>query len=403
MKDIIHSIQTGVDRDHAYLQKIRKHLHQNPELSFQEYKTADYIEAELKKIGIQTQRLSKTGVVAIIEGKTTAGPCIGLRAELDALPIIETNTCDYTSVNQGIMHACGHDVHMTCVLGAAKILHELSDQWNGKIKLIFQPGEEKLPGGASLMIEEGVLKNPAVDYLIAQHVAPELTVGTFGFKKGMYMASCDEIYVKIIGKGGHGALPHQVIDPVVISAHVILGLQQVISRSANPTLPSVLSFGKVIANGATNIIPDEVTLEGTFRTFDETWRIEAHEKIRQTIKNIALAYGADAVIDIQKGYPCLINDDATTEKCMQSSSEFMSSENIIPLDLRMTSEDFSFYTQHIPCCFYRLGVKPINQTNIRNVHTPTFDIDADAIALGVKNMAYLAMRLLENKKIPSPK
>lgn len=396
MSVIIQDILKKTTVDLSYLQYIRHHLHQYPELSFQEHKTSSFICEELKKIGIAPQIICETGVIAVIHGKTDKGLCIGLRAELDALPITELNEVDYKSKHNGVMHACGHDVHMACLLGTAKMLKESSDHWHGKVKLIFQPGEEKLPGGASLMIKADVLKNPDVDVLIAQHVAPDMEVGTFGFRKGMYMASCDELYVDIIGKGGHGALPHQVIDPVVISSHVILGLQQLISRSANPTLPSVLSFGKVIANGATNVIPDSVHLEGTFRTFDETWRSEAHHKIESTIQNIALAYGAKADIDIRKGYPCLINHDRVTEQAIKFTQEFIGSDYVIPLDLRMTSEDFSFYTQQIPCCFYRLGVKKQGASEVRNIHTPIFDIDSKALTEGVKTMTALALRFLVN-------
>lgn len=389
-------INTLLDSINHDLQAVREHLHQNPELSFEEYKTSAFIQKELTKLGIPFSSIGNTGIVAFLKGNSTEGPCVAIRAELDALPIQEENPVSYASKNTGIMHACGHDVHMTCVLGAAKILKELSSYWSGSVKLIFQPGEEKLPGGASLLIQEGVLQNPKVDYMLAQHVAPELAVGTFGYKKGTYMASCDEIYIDVHGKGGHGALPHLTIDPVLVSAHILIGLQSLISRSAKPTTPSVLSFGNVQANGATNVIPSTVRLEGTFRTFDESWRWIAHEKIVETAQNIALAYGASAEVKISKGYPCLVNDLDLSDVCAQSMQSIGTEVHIVPLELRMTSDDFAYYTQHIPSFFARLGVRSSIDADIKNIHTPHFDVDLTSIKYGVKNLVYLVLGIFKN-------
>jgi len=297
--------------------EIRRHLHQHPELSFQEEQTAQFVFQTLESMGLQPQRIANTGVVALIEGAKT-GPVVALRADLDALPILETNEVPYKSKNDGVMHACGHDVHTASLLGAAMILNDLKSELSGKIKLIFQPGEEKLPGGASIMIQEGVLKNPEPKAIFGQHVFPELEVGKVGFRSGQYMASCDEIHITVKGKGGHGAMPHLAIDPILISSHLVLALQQVVSRKSNPLIPSVLTIGKFIGNGATNVIPSEVKLEGTFRTFDETWRSEAHKEIVSIAENLVKSMGGTCDIDIQRGYPFVLNDEALTEKARQA-------------------------------------------------------------------------------------
>ena len=290
---------------------IRRYLHQHPELSFKEYKTADFVENKLKEYGISNQkRIVETGIIAIIEGVNPSKKTIALRADLDALPIQEDNEVDYKSVNDGIMHACGHDVHTSSLLGVAKMLNELKSEFEGTVKLIFQPGEEIIPGGASLVIKEGGLQNPEPTAIIGQHVYPQLEAGKVGFRSGMYMASADELYVTVKGKGGHGALPQLNIDPVLIASHIIVSLQQIVSRGAHPTVPTVLSFGKVVANGATNIIPDEVKLEGTFRTMNEEWRANAHVKMKKMAESIAEGMGGSCDFEVRKGYPFLVNDDA---------------------------------------------------------------------------------------------
>jgi amidohydrolase len=377
---------------HEEIRTIRRHIHQNPELSFQEYNTQKFVWQQLEAIGIENkQKIADTGVVAIIEGKNPFKKVVALRGDMDALPIIEANNVPYKSNNTGVMHACGHDVHTSCLLGAANILNQLKGEFEGTVKLVFQPGEEKLPGGASLMIKEGVLKNPEVNQIIGQHVMPILPVGKVGFRKGLYMASTDEIYMTIKGRGGHGAQPHQNIDPVVAMAQVITALQQVVSRVASPIVPSVLSFGKIIANGATNIIPNEVYLEGTFRTLDEEWRAKAHESIVKMAKGISESFGCQCDIEIRKGYPFLKNNPELTQRAIDNAVKYMGEENVVNLDMWMAAEDFAYYSQELPACFYRLGTRNEAKNITSQVHTPTFDIDEDALPIGMGLMAWLAI------------
>ena len=371
---------------------IRRHLHQNPELSFKEYNTSVYVSEFLKQQNIPHKTgVAKTGIVAMIEGKNPEKRIIALRADMDALPILETNKVDYCSQNNGVMHACGHDVHTASLLGTAKILNEIKDEFEGTIKLIFQPGEERIPGGASLMIKEGVLENPKPFGIIGQHVMPFIDAGKVGFREGIYMASADEIYVTVKGKGGHAAMPHQLIDPILISSHLIIALQQIVSRNANPSMPSVLSFGKIIANGATNVIPDEVKLEGTFRTFDETWRMEAHKRMKKLAEELAKSMGGTCEFNIMKGYPVLINEENITRSARHHAEEFLGKENVESLQLWTAAEDFASYSQIIPGCFYRLGIRNESKGIISPVHTSTFDIDETALETGMGLMAWLAL------------
>lgn len=386
-------IQQQADTIHSSIISWRRHLHMHPELSFQEVKTQAYVMEQLTKIGItKMQKIADTGIVALIEGKNPANRIVALRGDMDALPILEANEVEYKSKNEGVMHACGHDVHTSCLLGAAKILYDLRDEWEGTIKMLFQPGEEKLPGGASIMIKEGALQNPAPKQIFGQHVMPLLPVGTVGFRSGLYMASTDELYVKVIGKGGHGAMPHLNIDPVLIAAHIITSLQQVVSRKANPIIPSVLSFGKVIANGATNVIPNEVYMEGTFRTLDETWRAQAHKEMQRIATSIAEGMGGRCEFEIRKGYPFLKNDPLATEHAKSAAVEYLGEDKVIDLDIWMAAEDFSYYSQEMPACFYRLGTRNEAKGITSSVHTPTFDIDEDALKIGAGLMAWIAVK-----------
>lgn len=379
----------------AEINEFRKVLHANPELSFQEFETSRRIKKKLKEIGIPfEENWAGTGIVGWIEGKKPSSNCLALRADMDALPITEKNQTNYVSKNPGVMHACGHDVHSSCLLGAAKILNELKEQWSGKVIFIFQPAEEKFPGGASILIKEGLLEKFQPKKIIAQHVYPELEVGKLGFREGMYMASADEIYIQVKGKGGHGALPQQNIDPVIISAHLLLALQNVTSRFAPPTVPSVLSFGKVEAKGATNVIPDDVFIEGTFRTMNEEWRSKAHELIENIAKSTAKSFGGDCEIEIKKGYPFLQNDKGLTQSARKAARELLGEDKIVELDLRMTAEDFSYYSQEMPSCFYRLGVGNVKKGISASVHSPNFDIDEKAIEIGMASMAFIALKEL---------
>jgi amidohydrolase len=377
--------------------EIRHHLHQNPELSFEEYNTQKYILQQLNNMGItDVTPMANTGLVALIKGNNHESKTVALRGDIDALPIEEQNDVPYKSINSGIMHACGHDVHTSCLLGAAQILNEIKTSFEGTIKLVFQPGEEKLPGGASLMIKEGVLKNPDVKSMIGQHVMPLLPAGTVGFRSGLYMASTDEIYVTVKGKGGHGAMPHLNIDPVLISAHIITSLQQLISRMANPAIPCVLSFGKVIANGATNIIPNEVKMEGTFRTMNEKWRAEAHQKMKKLAEGIAESMGGSCDFDIHLGYPFLKNNPEVTARAKQAAIAYLGEEHVVDLDIWMAAEDFAFYSQEVPATFYRLGVRNEAKGITSSVHTPTFNIDEAALEIGSGLMAWIALEELGN-------
>ncbi|MBX7227282.1 MAG: amidohydrolase [Chitinophagales bacterium] len=375
---------------------VRQHLHAHPELSFQEEKTAAFIAEQLKEAGIRfTSNIGGHGIAAIIEGKNPDKKNIALRGDMDALPITEQNNVVYKSCNTGVMHACGHDVHTTCVLGAALLLQQLSAHFEGTVKIIFQPAEERLPGGASLMIKEGVLENPHVETIVGQHVLPQLETGKVAFRAGISMASCDELFITVKGKGGHGAVPQLAIDPVLIASHIVIALQQVVSRNANPTLPSVLTIGKIIGNGATNIIPEEVYMEGTFRTFDEPWRAEAKKKMIQIATSIAEGMGGTCDCRIEHGYPFLKNDETLTENAIKWAKEYLGEENVLPLEIRMTAEDFSYFSQEVPACFYRLGTGNKEKGITSPIHTPTFDVDERCLAIGTGLMTWLALRQLE--------
>lgn len=378
------------------IQQIRRTIHANPELSFQEVETSHLLKNALSAAGITEQSTwVNTGILAKISG-IEPGKTVSLRGDMDALPIQEDNQVSYASVAKGIMHACGHDVHSACVLGAGIILKKLSAQWKGQVQLVFQPGEEKLPGGAHLMLEEGMFKKNPPGKLIAQHVFPNLPAGEVGFKSGSYMASTDEIYIRIQGQGGHGALPHTLKDPVLSAAHVIVALQQIVSRHASPGTPTVLSFGKVLAEGATNVIPDQVYIEGTFRTMDETWREKAHSLLQQIAESTAKAFGTQAVVDIRKGYPVLVNDESLTEQCRSAAEEYLGKKQVHELEKRMTAEDFAWFAQEYPACFYRLGTASRDVGFTSGVHTSTFDIDEKAIETGMGLMAWLALKELES-------
>jgi amidohydrolase len=396
MKQLLNQIQ---QLSHQYAKEViafRRHLHAHPELSYQEFDTAKFIAHKLEQLGLKPQEgIATTGVVTIIEGKNPLKKTLALRADIDALPITEANEVEYKSQHVGVMHACGHDVHTASLLGTAKILNETKSEWEGTVKLIFQPGEEKNPGGASIMIKEGVLKNPAPASIIGQHVFPLLPVGKIGFREGKYMASSDEIYLKVIGKGGHGAAPELTIDPVVIASHIIIALQQVISRNASPKQPTVLTFGKITAMGATNIIPDEVNIAGTFRALDETWRADGLKKIKKMAESIAEGMGGKCEVDIHKGYPCLENNPVLTKSIRAAAVEYVGEENVVDIDLTLGSEDFSYYSQLIPASFYRLGTRNDAKGITSYVHTPTFNIDEDALKIGPGLMAWMAINELK--------
>lgn len=382
-------------RNHAHklyekVKGYREHLHANPELSYQEHETMAFVSQTLQRIGIHHEvGVGDTGVVGIIRGDHhyDAISCVALRADLDALPILEANDVPYKSKVDGVMHACGHDVHTAVLLGAAEILHEIRNELPHPVKLIFQPGEEKNPGGATLMIRDGALENPKVDRIFALHVFPDMEVGKVGFREGLYMASCDEIHLTINGKGGHGATPHNCIDPIVIGAEIVMSLQQIVSRKCDPKIPCVLSFGHFEALGATNVIPSKAHLKGTFRTMDEPWREEALKLIENSIQHIAAASGATVDLTISRGYPYLENDPKTTQQLRTLAIDYLGNERVEELPIRLTAEDFSYYSQRVPSCFFRLGVRNEAIGITVGVHHPNFDIDPKALIVGMEMMA----------------
>jgi len=374
----------------------RRHLHSHPELSFHEVETSAFVASRLDALGLKYERMADNGLVALIRGEKPGDGVVALRADMDALPITEANDVPYRSQNVGVMHACGHDAHTSSLLGTAKILTDLKSEFGGTVKLIFQPAEEKLPGGASLMIKEGVLENPKPHAVLGQHVMPLIEAGKVGFRAGKYMASTDELYVTVRGKGGHGAQPQQNVDPVIITAHILTALQQVVSRFADPKSPSVLSFGKVIANGATNVIPNEVYLEGTFRTMDEAWRKDAHIRMKKMAEGIAESMGGSCEFNIMHGYPFLINEEKLTANTRGHAEDYLGKENVVDLDIWMAAEDFAYYSQVADSCFYRLGTRNESRGITSSVHTPTFDVEEDAFKISTGLMAYLAVKQLGN-------
>lgn len=379
--------------------RIRRYIHQHPELSFDEFETAGFIEKTLKSYGIETERRSSTGVSALLHGGTSSDKCLALRADIDALPIQEKSSETYASKKHGVMHACGHDVHTASLITVARMLHESKSSWKGQVKIIFQPAEEKFPGGASILIQDGILENPSPQAIFAQHVFPELEAGKLGFRPGPFMASADEMFFTVHGKGGHGAMPHTTRDTILIASHMIVALQQIVSRNNNPLTPTVLTIGKINSTGgATNIIPGEVTIEGTYRTFDETWRKEAKLLIKKIATGVVEAMGGTVDIDIKDGYPVLINDLPTTEQMKKWAVELLGQDQVVDLPMRTTAEDFSYYSQILPACFYRLGTSRPGHAGEKRVHTADFDIDENALGTGVAYMTYAAHRWLADSE-----
>ena len=377
---------------------IRRHLHQHPELSFKEHNTSAFIRKQLDSWGIPYRYpIVETGIVASVKGEGK-GLCIAVRADMDALPIIENSEVEFESKNQGVMHACGHDLHMTSLLGAIWIADKLKSHFGGELLFIFQPGEELLPGGARLMLEEGIFDENQPDAIIAQHVLPEMEAGHVGFREGRYMASNDEIYITVNGRGGHGALPQNINDPVLMASHILISLQQEIKRKAPSEVPTVLSFGKVAARGATNVIPDHVELEGTFRTMDEEWRKKAHGLIAQIADGIARSMGGSCDVEIRPGYPVLYNNEHITRRAKKSAEDFLGADMVEDMDLRMTAEDFAWFAQALPGMLYRFGVKEPGQNKVFNLHTPGFKADESALKTGAALLAYLSIELLQTKK-----
>lgn len=398
VNDMKKYIQQLTAKYNQYVSDCYHHLHSHPELSFQEFETAAFIQHELTKMEIPFRAgIGGTGILGKISGKNPQKKVIALRADMDALPVCEAVEIPWKSTNENVMHACGHDAHTACLLGAAKILQELRTEFEGTILLIFQPGEEKAPGGARLMLEDGIFDELEPDLILAQHVSVDYPTGNMGFLSGIIMASADEIHVKIHGKGGHGALPHLVNDTVLAASQTVVSLQQVRSRLCHPLTPMVLTFGKLIADGATNVIPHEVLLSGTLRTFDEKWRVEAKNHIHRIITETCAAYGCTAEIEMPEGYPCVVNNEKITSEARRFASEWVGKENIRSLEVRMTSEDFGFFTQKYPCSFFRFGVKGEINAKTGGLHSSTFQIDEKALETGTGGMVWLAYKFLNNE------
>ncbi|MDI1356528.1 MAG: M20 family metallopeptidase [bacterium] len=383
--------------------EIRRHLHRHPELSFAEFETSKFIQKQLSEAGIPfTSGHVKTGIIALIKGKNPGKRTLLLRADMDALPIQEINDVPYCSQNKGIMHACGHDVHSACALGAALILNDLRDHFEGSIKIMFQPGEEVLPGGANLMIREGVLENPQVDRAIALHVFPSMETGKVGFRSGMYMASTDELYLTVKGKGGHAAMPAEYINPLISASEILLAintkymLPQEIKGTPAEHIPTVVAFGKIEGRGATNIIPEKVELAGTLRTMDEAWREQLHFDLKELVKRISKKNNVEAELKIEKGYPFLVNDPQFTSSCFAEAQTYLGKNRVEELPLRMTAEDFAFISQKVPSCFFRLGTGNKELGITAGVHTANFNIDENSLKIGTGLLAWLCIKGLES-------
>lgn len=387
--DLLRTRAYGLARD---LSAWRRHLHRHPELSFEEVATQRYVRETLGRYGVEAHPIAGTGLLATVGSGD--GPCVALRADLDALPIQEIAGRAYGSLRDRVMHACGHDVHTACAMGAAVLLAEVADRLPTPVKVVFQPGEEVLPGGATHVIEAGALVHPPVAAIAALHVAPELPVGTLGTRSGAYMASSDEVRILLRGAGGHGALPHKTVDLVAAAAQVITALQQVVSRKAPAEVPTVLSFGHVVSHGgATNVLPVAVELAGTLRTYDEEWRGEARAWIKKIATASAEMYGAEVEVDLRRGYPALVNDEAVTGVVATALERVFGAGAVTDLSLRPTAEDFAWYLQHVPGTFFRLGVGNVERGITAGVHTPDFDVDEACLPVGALALATAAVSL----------
>jgi hippurate hydrolase len=376
--------------------EIRRHVHQHPELSYAEHETAAFISSKLDVMGIEHRSgIAGTGIVGFIRGEGAGrGLTIGLRADMDALPISEAGESEYRSWNEGVMHACGHDAHIAMLLGSAGIIKNLRKEFAGTVLLVFQPGEEKAPGGARMMIETGIFRNYDPDMFIAQHVLPDLPSGTVGFHAGPYLASCDEIYITVAGKGGHAAQPSQYTDQIYIASELVIRLKDTVAEKSKGQAATILAVGKITGMGATNVIPEKVEIACTFRTFDERWRQEAKEIIRNTASEIAGKRGVRIDVNIVEGYPVLVNDEALTERAGELSRQLLGEERVKEVPGRMSSEDFSFFAEKYPSFLFRLGITPDGE-KMRPAHTPFFDLDESSMATGTATMAWLALNLIK--------
>ena len=393
---MVERVRQAIGAAREDLLRDRRHLHAHPELSYKEHGTAAYVASQLRAVGIEVRTgiaslngAPGTGVIGVVKGRP-GERCICLRADLDALPIQEANEVDYRSRNAGVMHACGHDAHTSMVLTAGRVLHALREHWSGTVLLLFQPGEEKIPGGASLVVGEDALRDPRPQAILGQHVTPELAVGKVGFREGPFMASSDELYVTVKGRGGHAAMPQAHIDPILMTARLLLRLKEEFA-ALHPGHPKVLSFGKVIANGATNVIPDEVRIEGTLRAFDEGIRGQLHAWLPERAQALCAEHGATCDFEVRRGYPVVVNDPELTRHTRAAAEAFLGKDRVVDMDQRMGSEDFAFYTHVMPGCFFRLGTGDPERGITSGLHTPTFNIAEEAMAIGAGVMVWSVM------------
>lgn len=394
MTHLAETIKTRAQQLLPELIHCRRYLHAHPELSFHEQETAQYIKNYLTRKQVTWRSCGKNGILATLPGHSPTDRSILLRADIDALPILEKNQLDYASTRPGVMHACGHDGHTAMLLGVISLLQDYQQNYSGTVHCIFQPAEEKIPGGALEMIADGVLDDPCLELVLGQHVMPSLPVGQVAMRPGLFTASTDEVVITVRGKGGHAAQPHTVIDPLLIGAHLIVALQQIVSRQANPVTPSVLSFGRCVAEGAINVIPDEVRLEGTFRTLDERWRNQAHEQIRTMAEHLAVGMGGSCSVEIRRGYPSINNNPQLCDTVKGYAETYLGTEQVRITDPWMAAEDFAYYTQQKPGLFYLLGVGNVAKGITSALHTATFNLDEEALAIGTGLMTFCALKLL---------
>jgi amidohydrolase len=398
---VIDRIRSEVAALQHRLVEWRRHLHRHPELSFQEHATAAFVDDVLRAEGIHTRtgvgrltaEASGTGVIAVVKGEASPSDrCFAIRADLDALPIQEVGKPAYCSTVPGVMHACGHDAHTAMVLGAGIALHRLRKEWSGTVMLVFQPGEEKEPGGASLLVKEGVLSDPKPAGILGQHVTPELSSGLLGFRSGPFMAAADELYLTVTGRGGHAAVRHRLVDPILVAARLLPVLYDEAHAAVPPGEPMVISFGKFTGNGATNIVPQTVTLDGTLRTFDEGLRARLHVLLPQVCTRVAAEFGATAELRIVKGSPVVKNDPALTTRMREAAVALVGADRVVDMDIRMGAEDFAYYTHVMPGCFFRLGTGNAGKEGTQSgLHTAAFDIDEEAMLTGAAMMAWGAL------------
>ncbi len=397
MNDLLKDLNAEIDAIFPKVVAIRRHIHQHPELSFQEYETSAYIQEQLTALDIPFKLVANTGVVALLEGeKSPSDTIVVLRADIDALPIHEQNDVFYKSKNEGVMHACGHDFHTANLLGVASVLKGYKTEFSGKIVLLFQPAEEKIPGGAIQILDSGILESfgGKIKAILGMHVSPRVPLGKIGLRPGRFMASSDEFYMTIKGRGGHAAEPHRAIDPIMIAAQLLTTLQQVVSRKANPDIPSVLTFGRFIGEGAANVIPEEVKLAGTFRTMDEAWRKEALETVAEISRTLPVALGATVDVEVRHGYPALNNNPELTQQVKNIIQTNMGNDVVQDLEIWMAAEDFAYYSYQYPALFMLVGTNNNDNATQHGLHNPQFNLDEKAFKIGISVFVNAALSLL---------